>query len=91
MKILIRPARHHEEGVAVIVVLALLAIMLIFVNANIRALYSLGRELKLIEQQQIKRLNARTNPTNAVAAQFSSPGVNSTPAVTQAPSQPTSQ
>lgn len=90
MKILIQSARNREKGGAVIVVLALLAIMLIFVNANMRALHSLGQELKLVEQQQIKRLNSRANLTNAAAAKFSSNGVNATPTVRLAPSQPTS-
>lgn len=91
MKILIHSARCHEAGGAVIVVLVLLAIMLIFVNANLRALHNLGRELKRVEQQQIKRLNARTSPTNAVAAQSASTGVKATPTVRPAPAQPTSQ
>lgn len=91
MKILIQSPRQREEGVAVIVVLALLSIMLIFVNANTRALYSLGRELKLVEQQQIKRLNARTSRTNAVTAEFSTTGVSATSAVSRAASQARAQ
>ena len=35
---------------------AIVAIMLIYVNVNIRLLGNLKRELKLVEQQQIQRL-----------------------------------
>ena len=40
------------------VFIALLAIMLILVTAESRALFHLHREVKFLEQQQIKRLNA---------------------------------
>jgi len=43
---------------AVIVVIALLAILLVFVAGNIRALYCLGAELRLVEKQQKQRLEA---------------------------------
>jgi hypothetical protein len=59
-----RPAA--QRGVAVIVVLALLAIVFIYVSANARALYQLGRELKLVEQQQLRRLAQPLPSTNAV-------------------------
>src|SRR6266699_6416664 len=52
-----RPAaRRGEHGFLVIALLALVAIMLIYVNVNVRLLGSLKRELKLVEQQQIQRL-----------------------------------
>ncbi|MCW5550773.1 MAG: hypothetical protein KIS67_01270 [Verrucomicrobiae bacterium] len=50
---------HGRDGVAMVVVLALLALILVFVAANLRALHSLKRDLKIVEQQQIKRLNIR--------------------------------
>jgi len=53
----------------VIVVMALLAIILIFVAGNLRTLTNLGRELKLLERQQIRRLQSaspRTNPPPAI-------------------------
>jgi len=59
-----RPHQPQQSGSAVIVVLALLALMLIYIAANSRTLSSLGRELKLLELQQIHRLEttpARTN------------------------------
>ena len=52
-----RPAaRRGERGFLVIALLAIVAIMLIYVNVNIRLLGNLKRELKLVEQQQIQRL-----------------------------------
>jgi len=42
---------------ATVVFIALLAIMLILVTAESRALFHLHREVKLLEQQQIKRLD----------------------------------
>jgi len=58
-----------EDGLATILFIALLAIMLILVTAEARALIQLRREVKLLEQQQIKRLNA--SPTNLVKAAIS--------------------
>ena len=42
-----------------IVVIALLALVLVFIGANVRALDNLGRELRLVERQQKHRLEAR--------------------------------
>jgi len=54
---LTRPAvRRSERGFLVIALLAILAIMLIYVNANVRLLGHLKRELKLVEHKQILRL-----------------------------------
>ena len=56
----------RERGVvATVLFIALLAIMLILVTAESRALFHLHREVKFLEQQQIKRLN--TVPTNSVS------------------------
>ena len=75
-----RPAAHQgERGFLVIALLVLMAIMLIYVNVNVRLLSNLKRELKLVEQQQIQRLekigaqplplpNAITNTANGVTA-----------------------
>jgi hypothetical protein len=49
--------RKSERGMATVVFIALLAIMLILVTAESRALFHLHREVKLLEQQQIKRLD----------------------------------
>lgn len=51
-----RAARPGERGFLVIALLAILAIMLIYVNVNVRLLGNLKRELKLVEQKQIQRL-----------------------------------
>jgi hypothetical protein len=48
--------RRNEHGSAVAVVLAMLGIMLICVSANLVAIRSLDRELKLIEKRQMRRL-----------------------------------
>lgn len=58
-----RPAR--QNGSIVIVFLTLLAIMMILVTVNNSTLTRLHRETKLLEHQQIERLNA--SQTNTVA------------------------
>jgi hypothetical protein len=66
MKISPGSTRRRQDGVAVIVILALLSILLIYVLANARSLHHLGRELKLLEQRQVQRLNSRAITTNSV-------------------------
>ena len=59
---------RRENGMATVIFIALLAIMLILVTAESSALFRLHREVKLIEQQQIKRLNlSQTNVTATVS------------------------
>ena len=64
---------------AVVVVMTLLAIVLIFLAGNIRTLANLNRELKLLEKQQTRRLQAATRQpsglgnTNQAPAQTNSP------------------
>jgi hypothetical protein len=58
-------ARKTESGSATVIFIALLAIMLILVMANGKSLFILHREVKLLEQQQVKRLDA--SQTNATA------------------------
>ena len=53
-------ASREESGMATIIFIALLAIMMILVTAEARALFQLHREVKFLEQQQIKRLNHAT-------------------------------
>lgn len=56
----------NERGmVATVLFIALLAIMMILVTAESRALFHLHREVKFLEQQQVKRLNGV--PTNSVS------------------------
>jgi hypothetical protein len=57
---------RRENGMATILFIALLAIMMILVTAEARALIHLRREVKFLEQQQIKRLNHP--PAGAVVA-----------------------
>jgi hypothetical protein len=60
--------RRRQAGSAVIVVFALLAIILVYVASNLRTINSLGRELKVLERQQIHRLQALTQTTNTPPA-----------------------
>jgi hypothetical protein len=62
-------SRSGEGGSVTVIFIALLAVMMILVTAEGRALFQLHREVKLLEQQQLKRLNnwqtksvAVTNP-----------------------------
>lgn len=59
--------RKGERGMATVIFIALLAIMMILVTAESRSLFSLHREMKLLEQQQIKRLNNSQTNSAAVA------------------------
>ncbi len=59
-----RAPGHSEGGSATIVFITLLAIMVILVTVNGKALFRLHREVRFMEQQQVKRLNA--SQTNAV-------------------------
>ncbi|HEY5912751.1 MAG TPA: hypothetical protein VJA21_19290 [Verrucomicrobiae bacterium] len=52
---------------AVIVVIAIVAILLIYLAGNLRTLHLLSRDLKQIEQKQLLRLKAASPATNAVA------------------------
>lgn len=56
--------RHSrsESGMATVLFIALLAIMMVLVMVENSSIIRLRREVKLLEQQQIKRLNGqRTN------------------------------
>jgi hypothetical protein len=57
-----RPTR--QSGTAVIVVLVIIAILMIYVAGNIRTLHNVGKELRLIEQKQVHRLE-KPQPSNA--------------------------
>jgi hypothetical protein len=61
----IHSVRRNERGMATLVFIALLAIMLLLVTANGESLFQLHREMKLLEQRQIKRLDA--SQTNSIA------------------------
>lgn len=58
--------KRGEDGLATIMFITLLAIMLMLVTANSMALIRLHKEVKFLEQQQIKRLNGpQTNSAPA--------------------------
>jgi hypothetical protein len=50
------PARRTEQGSAVIVVFTLIVIVLLYLSFNLRTLFLLQRELRLLERQQTRRL-----------------------------------
>lgn len=60
--------RLNKRGMATFVFIALLAIMMILVTAEARALFHLHREVNFLEQQQIKRLNGATTNAPAIIA-----------------------
>lgn len=60
-----RTGRKESGFVATVEFIALLTIMMLLAIANARALYHLHREVRFLEQQQVKRLNA--SETNSVA------------------------
>jgi len=62
------PRRRRQSGSAVIVVMALLAIILVYVAGNLRTLNNLGRELRLVERQQTRRLQRAAQTTNTPPA-----------------------
>ncbi len=65
--------RQNERGSTVILFTALLTIMVILVGANSRSLFHLHREIKLLEQQQIKRLDASQTNTVAITQSGTNP------------------
>lgn len=76
-----RITHQSRSGMAVIIVLAFLAIILIYLAGNARTLYWLERDLKVIEQKQVQRLGGTNIKTNSVGAapQLSAPTSESKP------------
>ena len=67
-----RNRRPGQRGFLVIALLAIITIMLIYIAANLHALAALKRDIRLVEQKQVQRLNksfplATTNATPSVA------------------------
>lgn len=58
----------RQRGSAVIIIMALIALILVYVAANVRTLSNLGRELRLLERQQTMRLKHLAPKTNAPPA-----------------------
>ena len=62
--------KKSERGMTTVIFIALLAIMMILVTVETSALIRLHREVKLLEQQQIKRLNGpQTNSVTTTITQ----------------------
>jgi hypothetical protein len=59
---------RKESGSAVIVIIALLAILLLYMAYNLQTLANLGRELRLLERQQTHRLQTAAPKTNSPPA-----------------------
>jgi len=61
------PECRQQNGSAVFIFITLLAIMMILVTENSRALLDLHQQVKLLEHRQVERLNAsQTNATDNV-------------------------
>jgi len=60
----IKKGRRDQRGTAVVVVIALLAIILVFISGNLRTLHLLRRDLRLIETEQTNRLATLGPVTN---------------------------
>ena len=58
----------RQSGSAVIVIMALLAILLLYTAYNLHTLANLGRELRLLERQQTRRLQKTAPTTNSPPA-----------------------
>ena len=59
---------RRQSGSAVIVIIALLAILCIYTAGNLGTLANLGRELRLLERQQTRRLQTTAPMTNSPPA-----------------------
>jgi hypothetical protein len=64
---------RRDSGMAVIVVLALLAILLAYVSFNARTLDSLSRDLRIVEKRQIHRLQGSGVATNSLSPRIPPP------------------
>jgi hypothetical protein len=65
----IKRRRNSEQGSAVILILAFLAIMVLLVAANTKTVNLLRADVRLIDHQQAARLNASvTNQTASATA-----------------------
>ena len=67
-----RRTKRSQNGMATIIFIGLLAIMMILVTAESKALFNLHREVKFLEQKQVKRLNA--SQTNSIGRAGLPPG-----------------
>jgi hypothetical protein len=70
---------RRQSGSAVIVIMALLAILLLYMAYNLKTLANLGRELRLLERQQTHRLQTVAPKTNSPPAVIISTNSSSPP------------
>ena len=56
----------RQSGFAVIVMMILISIILIYIAGNLRMLHHLNRDLQLVEQKQIQRVNPPYSRTNSL-------------------------
>ena len=56
--------RHNERAVAILIVLFMVSFLFIMVTANGNAIFSLKREIKLVDQKQKARWSQVTSNTN---------------------------
>ena len=74
-----RSCRSRQRGFFMVaMMLTIVSIMLIYAAANTRRLSNLRKEIRLVEEKQIQRLNRSTNiatnqPTASIAAAVTAP------------------
>jgi integral membrane sensor domain MASE1 len=66
--------RRRQNGSATFVFIVLLAIMMILVTANGKAIFRLHRELNMLEQKQNQRLNVLQTNVTSVVSSLEKPG-----------------
>lgn len=66
MKVNCQSSAKRECGSAVLVFIMLLTVMLILVAADTKALFHLDQEIKLLNREQLKRLDTYQAGTNLV-------------------------
>lgn len=63
-----RPVAHREGGMATLIFIVLLGIMMILMMVETHSLIRLHDEIRLLERQQIQRLNGpQTNAVSTLA------------------------
>jgi hypothetical protein len=66
-------ARRNQEGMATIMFISLLTIMVLLAAAESSSLIRLHREVKFLEQQQIKRLSGPQNHSTPATPAVTNP------------------
>ncbi len=77
--------RHQEGGFATLIIIVILSLLLIYLMGNVRTLHYLGRDLRMVEVQQQRRLQRQapvlvtTFQTAGFATATNSPSTNAAP------------